>query len=100
FVAKQVDARMYPECERPERLNVVGDLEVHNEDMALMIAHVLGKTVTISKESFHASRPGHDLRYALDGSKLASYGWKAPISFQESLERTVNWTLAHPEWLA
>src|SRR6185437_1115359 len=37
FVAKQVDARMYPECERPERLNVVGDLEVHNEDMALMI---------------------------------------------------------------
>jgi dTDP-glucose 4,6-dehydratase len=49
--------------------------------------------------SFHASRPGHDLRYALDGSKLTLLGWEPPVPLLPSLERTVDWYLAHPEWL-
>ncbi|MGW2213316.1 hypothetical protein ACWCV3_28970, partial [Streptomyces sp. NPDC001781] len=50
--------------------------------------------------SFHASRPGHDLRYALDGDKLARFGWTQPVSLEKSIETTVRWTLDHPEWLA
>jgi dTDP-glucose 4,6-dehydratase len=48
---------------------------------------------------FHSSRPGHDLRYALDGSKMALMGWVPPQSFEQSLHATVQWTLAHPKWL-
>jgi dTDP-glucose 4,6-dehydratase len=47
----------------------------------------------------HAARPGHDRRYALDGSKLKSLGWKAPITFEQTLKKTIAWTLDRPEWL-
>jgi dTDP-glucose 4,6-dehydratase len=48
---------------------------------------------------FNKSRPGHDLRYALSGNKMKESGWNPPYSFQESLQKTVDWTLAHSEWL-
>jgi len=48
---------------------------------------------------FHSSRPGHDLRYALDGSKLREMGFEYPKTFEQSLEKTINWYLDHPEWL-
>ena len=41
----------------------------------------------------------HDLRYALDSSRLAGLGWEAPVSLREGIQRTVSWTLAHPQWL-
>jgi dTDP-glucose 4,6-dehydratase len=50
--------------------------------------------------TYVSDRPGHDLRYALNGDKIADTGWKAPISLEQSLKRTVEWNLAHPEWLA
>ena len=48
---------------------------------------------------FHSQRPGHDLRYALDGEKMKSIGWTHPVAFEESLENTINWTLDRKEWL-
>ena len=45
------------------------------------------------------SRPGHDLRYSLDGSKLRALGWKLPLTFEDSLRKTISWTLANPSWL-
>ena len=45
------------------------------------------------------TRPGHDLRYALDGDKLLSLGWKPPVAFEESLERVVKWTMLNQDWL-
>ena len=48
---------------------------------------------------FHSQRPGHDLRYALDGGKMKSLGWEHPVPFEESLENTINWTLEKREWL-
>ena len=47
---------------------------------------------------FHSSRPGHDLRYALDGRKLAEAGWRPTLGFEERLARVVRWTLDNPEW--
>jgi dTDP-glucose 4,6-dehydratase len=90
---------VYPEDERPWRFNVVGDVEVNNLKLAHMIAEAMRKPFRCELVDFHATRPGHDSRYALDGSQLASWGWKAPVDFEESLLRTVEWTQAHNEWL-
>jgi dTDP-D-glucose 4,6-dehydratase len=40
-----------------------------------------------------------DRRYALDGSKMRDMGWKPVVDFDESLKKTVEWTIAHPEWM-
>ena len=48
---------------------------------------------------FHSQRPGHDLRYALDGSKMKDMGWE-PHSAYERLESTINWTLKNDRWLS
>ena len=48
---------------------------------------------------FHSDRPGHDLRYSLDGTKLKELGFEYPIPFNESLEHTVKWTLNNKQWI-
>jgi dTDP-glucose 4,6-dehydratase len=82
-----------------DKYNVVGQREVNNLELAQMIADVQGKKLSYELVDFHSSRPGHDLRYGLDGGKLAAMGWKPPVAFEQSLERVVKWTLDHPEWL-
>jgi len=86
---------------KPERFNVKGEIEISNDEMAFMIADILGieKEKAVEYVNVENSRPGHDLRYALDGSKLESIGWKPPVPFRESLERTVMWTKNNQEWL-
>lgn len=83
----------------PDRFNISGDQELDNLELASTIARIIGRDWRWEFDNFHASRPGHDLRYALDGSKIAQAGWKAPLGLEESLERTVRWTLANEEWL-
>jgi dTDP-glucose 4,6-dehydratase len=98
-VANNIDAPLYGQSEVPEKLHVVGEREVDNLELALMVAEYVGKPLNYELIDFHSSRPGHDLRYALDGDKIAGTGWKSPLSLEESLERTVRWTLKHQEWL-
>jgi dTDP-glucose 4,6-dehydratase len=90
---------MYPDLDRPARYNIVGEREVSNLEMAEMIAGIAGVTLDYEIVNFHSSRPGHDLRYGLDGTKLSLFGWKPPLSLDESLTRTIRWTMAHPSWL-
>lgn len=85
--------------DRPERFNIVGDVEMNNLELARLVASILGKELSYKLEDFHATRPGHDRRYALDGTKLKERGWNAPMNFQESLKNSINWTLKHPQWL-
>ena len=48
---------------------------------------------------FVTDRPGHDLRYAIDSSKLqAELGWRPTVTFEEGLARTVDWYLANESW--
>lgn len=82
-----------------EKYNIAGDREVDNLALAIMIARKIGKPVDYDIVDFHGSRPGHDLRYALSGSKLRSSGWKSPVAFEESLDRTIQWYLENPKWL-
>jgi dTDP-glucose 4,6-dehydratase len=67
--------------------------------MAELIAAELDVPLRCRFEDYHSSRPGHDHRYALDGGKIAAAGWKAPLSLEQALGRTVRWMLDHPEWL-
>jgi len=83
----------------PDRYNIVGDVEINNLEMAQIVAKMLNKKLKYILEDFHACRSGHDRRYALDGTKLRELGWEAPVNFEQSLKRTIEWTLERPEWL-
>jgi len=84
-----------------EIYNVVGNKEVSNLDMADMIASIVGKPLFYEMTNFHASRPGHDLRYSLCGKKLRQMGWKHPVTFEDSLSKTIHWFLKpnNKRWL-
>lgn len=82
-----------------ESYNLTGEREISNLEMAQHIAAVMGKELNYELVDFHSSRPGHDLRYGLDGAKMESMGWKMPVGFDEAITRTVKWTLANPKWL-
>ena len=84
---------------RGDKYNIVGEKEVSNLEMAQMIAEIMGKDLEFKLLDFHEKRPGHDPRYALDGTKMAKMGWKLPIDFEKALEKTVRWTVDHPGWL-
>lgn len=82
-----------------DKYNIVGEKEIDNLTLAKMIAEIVGKPLNYKLVDFHSERPGHDLRYALCGDKLASMGWVPPATFEESLESTVRWTLDNRRWL-
>jgi dTDP-glucose 4,6-dehydratase len=101
FILKNLPPTIYKENSThvPDRYNIVGDIELNNLELAEMVAKILGKPLKYRFDDFHKNRPGHDRRYALDGSKLKNLGWKAPQSFEESLRQTIEWTKANPQWL-
>jgi dTDP-glucose 4,6-dehydratase len=50
--------------------------------------------------TYVTDRAGHDLRYAIDSTKLQQdLGWKPSLQFEEGLEKTVDWYLNNKEWL-
>lgn len=80
-----------------EVYNVGGGCERTNLAVVQAILRLLDKPERLI--AFVADRPGHDLRYALDCSKLASQlGWHPSLSFEEGLAQTVQWYLAHKSW--
>lgn len=82
-----------------EEFNIVGEIELDNLALAQMIAIVIGQPLRYELVDFHSSRPGHDLRYGLDGKKMAKLGWRPPMSFSSSLTSTVKWYLKNRRWL-
>lgn len=82
-----------------ELYNVVGEREVSNLELAQIIANELGMKLNYELVNFHDSRPGHDLRYALNGKKLFELGWTLTDNFENNLRQTVRWTLQNDKWL-
>ena len=80
---------MYPNVDRPDRYNIVGDKEVDNLTLAKTIGEILGKEIKYQLTDAHSERPGHDVRYGLDGTKLAQAGWKPSSNFDAKLKETV-----------
>jgi len=82
-----------------DKYNIVGEREVDNLRLARFIADVVGKPLQHDMVDFHSGRPGHDLRYALDGTKMEEIGWSTGKSFEDSLLSTVEWMLDRKKWL-
>jgi dTDP-glucose 4,6-dehydratase len=89
-----------------EVYNIGGNNEWKNIDLVKLLCYImdkkLGQEEGTSAEliTYVKDRPGHDLRYAIDASKLiAETGWRPEVTFEEGLEKTVDWYLSNQDWL-
>ena len=103
--AKAIDV-IFHEGENGETYNVGGYNEWKNIDLVKLLCQLMDKklnrTVGSSKQliTFIKDRPGHDLRYAIDASKLTkNLGWKPSVTFKEGLAKTIDWYFNNPKWL-
>ena len=87
-----------------EKYNVGGRNERRNIDVVRRICAILDKLEPMGKPresliSYVADRPGHDMRYAIDATKLETeLGWKAQETFDSGIEKTVRWYLENEWW--
>ena len=81
------------------KFNIVGSEELNNLDLATIIAEAQGKELKYEMVDFHSSRPGHDLRYALDGDKMKKLGWEPAKSVRERIAEVTKWTLDNERWI-
>ena len=86
--------------------NIGGHNEWKNIDLIKLLCSILDKKLGRSEGesakliTYVTDRAGHDLRYAIDAAKLKNdLGWVPSITFEEGLEKTVDWYLANGEWL-
>lgn len=86
--------------------NIGGHNEWTNIDLVRLLCDIMDRKLGRQRGesakliTYVADRAGHDLRYAIDSSKLQrELGWTPSIGFEEGLERTVEWYLDNPEWL-
>lgn len=70
--------------------------ETSGSTIADSVLRLLGKPDSLKQ--FVRDRPGHDLRYALDSTKLRDLGWSPAVTFTEGMERTVRWYTDNQEW--
>ncbi|MRG48225.1 dTDP-glucose 4,6-dehydratase [Chitinophaga sp. SYP-B3965] len=89
-----------------ETYNIGGFNEWKNIDLIHLLCEVmdrkLGRPAGTSAQliTYVKDRAGHDLRYAIDATKLnKELGWAPSLQFEEGLEKTVDWYLANEEWL-
>ncbi len=89
-----------------ESYNVGGFNEWKNIDLVHLLCSIMDKKLNrVEGESaqlitYVKDRAGHDLRYAIDASKLnKELGWSPSLQFEEGLEKTVDWYLANEEWI-
>ena len=89
-----------------ETYNIGGHNEWKNIDLIKLLCGImddkLGRAKGTSEKliSYVTDRAGHDLRYAIDSSKLTrELGWTPSLQFEEGLEKTVDWYLANEKWL-
>ena len=84
--------------------NIGGEAEVRNIDLVRMICRILDDRHPEGAPherliTFVADRPGHDLRYAIDPSRIREeLGWRPSVTLEEGLARTVDWYLANEPW--
>lgn len=89
-----------------ETYNIGGFNEWQNIDLVKLLCQImdnkLGRKSGTSTEliTYVKDRPGHDLRYAIDASKInKELGWTPSVTFEQGLERTVDWYLDNEIWL-
>jgi dTDP-glucose 4,6-dehydratase len=97
---------VFHEGRNHETYNIGGFNEWQNIDLVKLLCQImdskLGREPGTSALliTYVKDRPGHDLRYAIDASKInKELGWKPSVTFEQGLERTVNWYLNNESWL-
>ena len=103
--ARAIDL-VFHEGRNHETYNIGGFNEWQNIDLVKLLCkqmdEKLGRTEGTSEEliTYVKDRPGHDLRYAIDASKInKELGWEPSVTFEQGLERTIEWYLDNEEWL-
>ena len=80
-----------------EIYNVGGHNEMKNIDIVRLICQKLGKSEKLI--TFVTDRKGHDLRYAIDPTKITTeLGWAPETKFADGIDKTINWYLTHKDW--
>jgi len=97
---------IFHEGQLGETYNIGGNNEWKNIDLVKLLCTImdekLGREAGSSEKliTYVTDRAGHDLRYAIDSSKLQSeLGWEPSLQFNEGLEKTVSWYLDNEKWL-
>jgi dTDP-glucose 4,6-dehydratase len=76
--------------------NVAGGAEQTNRDVIARLLERLGKPWSLVRQV--EDRPGHDRRYAMDGSRLLALGWRPRVAFDDGLVATVDWFRENEAW--
>jgi dTDP-glucose 4,6-dehydratase len=86
--------------------NIGGFNEWQNIDLVKLLCKIMDKKLGRAEGTseglitYVKDRPGHDLRYAIDATKInKELGWKPSVTFEEGLERTIDWFLSNQDWL-
>ncbi len=89
-----------------ETYNIGGFNEWQNINLVKLLCQQMDKKLGRSEGeseqliTYVKDRPGHDLRYAIDATKInTELGWKPSVTFEQGLEKTIDWYLANEEWL-
>ena len=103
--AKAIDL-IFHKGENGETYNIGGENEWKNIDLVRLMCRVMDKKLGRKEGesenliTFVKDRAGHDIRYAIDSSKIRkTLGWKPATSFEEGIEKTIDWYLENSQWL-
>lgn len=86
--------------DEPLRYHIVGDECLTNLEMARTIADLMGRQLLHEMVDFHRDNPAHDIHYGLEDNKLRALGWKQPVSFKDSMKKTIDWQSMNREWIS
>lgn len=93
---KAIDMILHGQC-NGEVYNIGGHNEMKNIDIVQLICKHLGKSEDLI--TYVTDRKGHDLRYAIDPSKITrDLGWCPETKFEDGIKKTIQWYLEHQEW--
>ena len=103
--ARAIDV-VFHQAKNGTTYNIGGFNEWQNIDLIKELCHQmdlkLGREPGVSEKliTFVKDRPGHDLRYAIDATKIKNeLGWEPSVTFEEGLSKTIDWYLSNEEWL-
>lgn len=97
---------VFHEAKNNDNYNIGGFNEWKNIDLVNLLCDLMDRKLERQRGesakliTFVKDRPGHDLRYAIDATKInRELGWKPSVTFEEGLEKTIDWYLENQEWL-